>query len=308
MKNNFRFILAFGVFLLQVLGFFIDVGDSSYNIAIAPILGAALVGAGANLVGGAVNNIVNRSNMGYQVDKAKELMQYQWDKFQSYPAQVESMTKAGLNPAALLGQGGSGLASGPSVNMPTSQPIDMGLGSNSLVNAIQTLALAKKTGLESEAQNLQNEITYRQFDSLVHKVALENSWTEGQTIKTSHEINKILGEIAINANMNELEKKKVDWFERHMKAEISELMGSAEYQKAMAGLTDSNKKLLDDTMNDLKSITGYNKEYLQKLVQLLDKYGDAQAIIGMVSQVVSSASDFIGNFIPSKKVVEMIKK
>lgn len=308
MKHNFRFILAFGVFLLQVLGFFIDVGDSSCSIAIAPVVGAALVSGGANLVGGALNNIVNRSNMQRQADIAKDLMQYQWDKFQSYPAQVESMTKAGLNPAALLGQGGSGLASGPSVNMPTSHPIDMGLGSNGLVDAVKTIAEAKKVGLESEAQNLQNEITYRQFDDLVRKVGIENGWKEAETQKLDQEITKILGEISINVNVNELEKKKVQWFENHMKAEISNLMGSAEYQKAMAGLTDSNKKLLDDTMNDLKSITGYNKDYLQKLVNLLDKYGDAQAIVGMVSQVVSSASDFIGNFIPSKKVVEMIKK
>lgn len=271
-------------------------------------IGAALTSGGMNMLGGALNNIVNRSNMSAQVDAAKELMQYQWDKFNSYPAQVDSMTKAGLNPAALLGQGGSGMASGPSVNMPTSQPIDMGLGSNSLVNAIQTLALAKKTGLESEAQSLQNEITYRQFNELVKKAGIENNWKAAETDKIYQDITKILGEIAININVNELEKKKVDWFERHMKAEISELQSSAAYQKAMAGLTDSNKKLLDDTMDDLKSITGYNKQQLEKLVQLLNKYGDAQAIVGMVSQVVSSASDFIGNFIPSKKVVEMIKK
>ena len=275
---------------------------------LAPQVGAALVTGGMNLLGGALNNIVNRSNMDYQVEQAKQLAKYQWDNFQSYSAQVRSMIKAGLNPSALLGQGGSGTTAAPSINMPTSTPIDMGLSGVSMIDAIKTIAEAKKVGLESEAQNLQNEITYRQFDSLVHRVAIENAWKEGETIKIGHEINKLLGEIAINANMNELEKKKVDWFERHMKAEINDLQGSAEYQKAMAGLTDSNKKLLDDTMNDLKSITGYNKQYLEKLVNLLDKYGDAQAIIGMVSQVVSSASDFIGNFIPSKKVMEIIKK
>ena len=40
---------------------------------------------------------------------------------------------------------------------------------------------------------------------------------------------------------------------------------------------------------------------------LLDKYGDAQAIVGMISQVVSSASDFIGNFVTPTKVTKVIK-
>lgn len=308
MKNKYPFILAFGVFLLQVLGFFIDVGDSSYNLAIAPLIGAALVSGGANLVGGALNNIVNRSNMGYQVDKAKELMQYQWDKFQSYPAQVESMTKAGLNPAALLGQGGSGLASGPSVNMPTSQPIDLGMSMNKVAEAIQTIALAKKTGLEGEAQSLSNQLNRETLAEQIKSVGLKNQWTQADITKIDKEVEKIAGELGVMHWTADIEEKKAKWFNRHMSAEISELQSSAEYQKAMAGLTDSNKKLLDETMEDLKSIQSYNAQYLEKIVSLLDKYGDAQAIVGMVSQVVSSASDFIGNFIPSKKVVEMIKK
>ena len=92
---------------------------------IAPAVGAALVTGGMNLLGGALNNIVNRSNMDYQVEQAKQLAKYQWDNFQSYPAQVRSMIKAGLNPSALLGQGGSGTTASPSINMPTSSPVEI---------------------------------------------------------------------------------------------------------------------------------------------------------------------------------------
>ena len=96
---------------------------------IDPIFGAALLSAGSNMVSGAVNNIVNRSNMRYQADIAKELAQYQWDNFQSYPAQVSSMLKAGLNPAAMYSQGGAS-GSTPSINMPSVAPSQFGLGTS----------------------------------------------------------------------------------------------------------------------------------------------------------------------------------
>ena len=88
---------------------------------IDPLVGGALIGGAANLIGGAVNNIVNRSNMRQQVEQSKELMDYQWNKYQSYAAQVRSMQAAGLNPAAMYGQSGTSSAS-PSVNIPTVAP------------------------------------------------------------------------------------------------------------------------------------------------------------------------------------------
>lgn len=275
---------------------------------IAPVIAAAGLTAGANLVGGAINNIVNRSNMRYQADVAKDLAQYQWDNFTSYPAQVKSMLKAGLNPSAILGQGGSGTVSGPSINMPTSQPVDFGLSMNSIADAVQTIALAKKTNQEGVAKQLQNKLMMETFADQVKQVGLKNKWTEAEITKMDKEVEKIAGELGVMHWTSQLEEKKVNWFDRHMSAEIDDLKQSAAYKRAEAGLSASNKKLLDDTMESLKRLANYNADYLQKTVGLLDKYGDAQAIVGMISQVLGFASDFIGNFIPSKKVMEIIKK
>lgn len=160
---------------------------------IAPVVGAALVSGGMNLLGGALNNIVNRSNMDYQVEQAKQLAKYQWDNFQSYPAQVRSMVKAGLNPSALLGQGGSGTTASPSINMPTSAPIDMGLTGNSLADAIKTIAEAKKVGLEGVAQGLENEVLSATQKERIGTICQQFRYSAAQAEKTERECSQIEG-------------------------------------------------------------------------------------------------------------------
>lgn len=130
---------------------------------IAPVIGAALAMGGSNLISGAVNNIVNRSNMRYQADIAKDLAQYQWDNFQSYPAQVKSMLQAGLNPAAMYSQGGAS-GSSPSINMPTAVPSQIGLGTSlaDIANYTLSLAQAKKAGVETK--NVEVETQGKQFE------------------------------------------------------------------------------------------------------------------------------------------------
>lgn len=160
---------------------------------IAPVVGAALVTGGMNMLGGALNNIVNRSNMDYQVEQAKQLAKYQWDNFQSYPAQVRSMVKAGLNPSALLGQGGSGTTASPSINMPTSTPIDMGLSGNSLADAIKTIAEAKKVGLEGVAQGLENEVLSATQKERIGTICQQFRYSAAQAEKTERECSQIEG-------------------------------------------------------------------------------------------------------------------
>lgn len=173
------------------------IGASPFNRGapknIAPQVGAALVSGGMNLLGGALNNIVNRSNMDYQVEQAKQLAKYQWDNFQSYPAQVRSMIKAGLNPSALLGQGGSGTTASPSINMPTSTPVDFGLSANSLADAIKTIAEAKKVGLEGVAQGLENEVLSATQKERIGSICQQFRYSAAQAEKIERECSQIEG-------------------------------------------------------------------------------------------------------------------
>lgn len=278
------------------------------NVLLSSGLGA-LGSFGSAVLGG----ILNRSNMRAQIEQSKELMKYQWDNFQSPRAQVGALASAGLNPAVALGQGGSGFTATPSAAMPTSQPLPIP-DITSIGQFVQAIANAKKAGLESVGQKLENQFNESTLANRVRSVALQNHWTEEQTAKATQEIglmsgqfNEIQHRIDFMDSEKKLNEKNAQWFDRHMRAEINHLRSSADYQDALKGLTESQKELLDRTMDDLCDITSYQADQMSKIVDLLDKYGDAQAIIGMLSQVVGSASDLIGSIASFKNINKVVE-
>lgn len=267
---------------------------------------ASGIGAIGSLGTSVLNGILNRSSMADQIAASEELMDYEWNKFKSPKAQVQALFKAGINPAVALGQGGSGFSATPSPTMPTSVPPLIG-GISDIGSFVKAMAEAKKAGLESTAQEMQNQITSATMAEAIRAVGLKNRWTESEITKIDQEVSKLTGELNLMHTQAELNNKQIEWFDKIQSAEINKLKASAEYERAMAGLSGSQKQLLDDTMEDLKKYANYNQQYLEKMVALLDKYGDAQAIVGMISQVVASASDFIGNFVTPTKVTKVIK-
>ena len=259
-----------------------------------------LAGLVGSVLTSGINNMLSRDAKDYEQGLAKDLMQYQFQNFMSPYAQAMSYAKAGISPSQAFGAGGPGQLATPQPSYSPS-PISFVSGVGEIANAVQAMAQAKKAGAETVAQQLENDITQQTFNEKVRAVALQNKWTEEQTSNIIQQTSKIVGEC--NVMQKEVEKlesekkltdKQFDWFDRHMSAEIEHLKSSAEYQRAIAGLTESQKQLLDDTMDDLKLLTNLNVQQMQKVVELLGKFGDAQAIVGMISQVVGSASDLIG--------------
>lgn len=284
-------------------------------VAINPQIISSGIGALGSLGSSFLGGILNQKNMDSQVERSKELMKYQWDNFQSPKAQVSALAAAGINPAVALGQGGSGFSATPSASMPTSQAIPVPQIGD-IGQFVLAMANAKKAGLESVGQKLENEFNESVLAERIRSIGLQNKWTEEQTAKCTQEVglmsgqfNEIQKRIEVMEQERQLTEKNVKWFDRHMKAEINDLRASAEYKDALKGLTDSQKELLDRTMDDLCNITSYQADQMEKIVSLLDKYGDAQAIVGMLSQVVGSASDLIGSITSLKnlnKVTETI--
>lgn len=301
-----------GLFI-QLLTFCIPC-DCSSNLAIAPLLLGTLAAAG----GAAMNSLANdqnRKNAQYSMNMQKDLLDYQWNKFDSPKAQLDSYAAAGINPAVALGQGAMRGAS-PSASAPSLAQSDIGMSGQDMAGTILALSQAENTGKDSKAKQLGIKLFEDTYKDQVDAIGLQNNWTKEQTAKMEQEIGLMVGQFnECQQRINNLKteqkytQKSVEWFDRHMTAEINHLTSSAEYQSALKGLTDSQKQLLDDTMQDLKRLTTYQADQMQKIVGLLDKYGDAQAIVGMLSQVVGSASDLIGSLTNIKnagKVVETI--
>lgn len=262
----------------------------------------------AGLVGGVMsagfNQVLARSAKEYEQGLAKELMQYQYQNFMSPSAQAHSYAMAGMNPALAMGPGGSGAFATPSPSYsPT--PIPMLSGIDQLANATRAYAEAKKAGADTVGKNLENRIVESSLKDRIDQVGLQNNWTKEQTAKTTQEFALISGQcnemqqrIDNMRSEKALTDKQVQVFDRRMSAEIDHLKSQADYQKALAGLTESQKELFAATMDDMKNIVYWQSQQLEKLVGLLNKYGDAQAVVALISQAVGAASDILGSISP----------
>lgn len=308
--NRFKYLLV-GGFLIHLLSLWFDVGDSSCNLAIAPLLLGTLAAAG----GAAMNSIANeqnKKNAEFSLGLQKQLLDYQWKNFDSPAAQAKSLAEAGLNPSVAFGQGGMRGAS-PSGSAPQIAQSDIGLSGQDMANTILALSQAKKAGSEAAGEDLNNRVKEATLADLIKAPALANKYTQEQTAALTQSIGlmsanfqKIQQDIENAKSEKQLTDEKVKWFAKEMEAKISDLKSSAKYKEAIANLTDSQRDLLDRTMEDLVSITGYQKDYQKAVVDLLNKYGDAQAIVGMISQVAGSAADLIGQFYKPAQVIKKI--
>ena len=151
-------------------------------VMLTPQVVSSGIGALGSIGSSFLNAAFNRSAMRDQLAASKELMDYQWHKFQSPLAQVNALAAAGINPAVALGQGGSGFTATPSAVMPTSVPPQIG-GISDLGSFVKALAEAKKANLEGVGKQLENQFNEKTLSNRVNAVALENAWTQSNTLK-----------------------------------------------------------------------------------------------------------------------------
>ena len=113
-------------------------------------IGSSLASGVSSFVGGlpvaGFNMLMNQLGMSQQQANAKELMDYQWQKYGSPQAQVKALAAAGINPAVALGQGGTGAFAQPSVNMPTSAPVQI----DNVAPMLSSLTQLKKVDKDNE--------------------------------------------------------------------------------------------------------------------------------------------------------------
>lgn len=284
----------------------------------APEVGSAIVGAVGSMAGNVYNSIVGKDNSAQAFSRQKELMAIQqryavenWQRETGYndpAAQMERLRRAGLNPNLVYGNGAAGLTA-PSTAAPTapgapmtpSAPADFSSIATEAAQVAQAIATAKKSGSETVAQNLENKYLLETLKERVRSVGLANDWTEQDLRRMDQEITNYTNQWSLWANQIEqmrsqkkLTDKEVSWYDRHMNAEIADLKASKEYKEAMAKLTDQERKQAEQLFTDVSRLTTAQAGLAERALDIAKTYGDAQAIIGMLTQVISSGSELLG--------------
>lgn len=285
-----------------------------------PAIIAAAGSLASTALSGSISNNISRQNASTDFARQKELMRMSRmydleDRNYNTPENIKQrLLDAGLNPDMMYNSGAVGANATPTPShgtpgssMAQTVPYDFSQSVSDAVQAVQGIALSKKYGVESVGQQIQNEFDRKTLDERVRGIGVQNKWTEEQTAKIGEEIatmagqrNMMQAQIDQLRKSNELTDKEISWYDRRMRAEIKSLVSSAEYQDALKSLTDSERELLEKNMENLVSLTGYQSEMLSQSLTLLKRYGDAQAVVGMLGQLISSATDVFSMFRPKK--------
>lgn len=283
-KSDFVLVILI-LMVLFIAPFGFELHCRSY--AIAPLIGAALISSGASMANGVLNNIVNRSNMRLQADISKELMNYQWNKFQSPAAQVRAYGQAGINPAVALGPSGPGQFSGPSVNMPTAVPSSFDFGG--LASDIQAIAMAKKTGLEAIGQDLKNQLDARTLEDNVKLVTQNLNYTAEQTnyvMKQASQIEGLNTKIQEEIDILRKNKVKLDFDNQHLQDY---------FYAAMRHYADQHN-IDEQTFNQMKEQAPEILEKLKAEKRILNVQADIEEDFKRTKETLGVAGQ-IGGFI-----------
>lgn len=240
-------------------------------------IGSSLASGVSSFVGGlpvsGFNMLMNHLGMNQQMSSAKEMMDYQWDKFGSPKAQVNALAAAGINPAVALGQGGTGAFAQPLDSMPSSVPVQI----DNVAPMLSSLTQLKKVDKD-------NELVDQQIYKTLSEKNLIDEQRHGQNIA-----NIILREYG----------------DKEAAARIANLGGQTALYAAEKDFTKANEsliKLKQDTEKVYKVLLNENKlkaalevknyqRYIdsvivsnQKSANLAEKQADFQQIVNEIKE------------------------
>ena len=205
-----------------------------------PLAAALGIGAASGLVSSVGNMISNQQ----QVKQAKELYDYQQERYLSPAAQVRNTTAAGLNPAQMFGNTAP-VNVGGQMALPDAQPYGLHVGTQALseiANMMVGVANAKKAGVDTtnvehqtEGVILDNE-RKRMENDFVSRYGLEKSAAELALAQQQVEL------AMASTDVQKQEKAKKNW-------EIAKEKALSECQEAQR---DILRKELDNTDERLR--------------------------------------------------------
>lgn len=267
--------------IIQLLTFCIPC-DSSCFLAIAPLALGILGAAGGQVLGSVANSLIGnaqaKSNAQYSMNMQKDLLDYQWDKYGSPKAQLDSYAAAGVNPMVALGQG-SVRGSSPSVPSPqvSTAPVPFDTGLQNMPNAVLAAAEANKAGLEAEGQKLLNEYNVKTMAERVRAVGLQNHWTEENTTKVIQDWNKTIGEINILEKDAAIKQIDLDKHESLVNSLIDSYAAKANFDREQTNQLRQQLPLILDKLKNEVDILSVDAD-------IANSYKETTATLGVVGQ------------------------
>lgn len=275
------------------------------------ITGDALLAAGGSLMGNVASLIAGRDNADRAFKQQKELMNLQnqyavenWNRENRYntpKAQMERLRSAGLNPDLMYGSGAAGLQSG-SISAPSAPGSQMAPTpdfSSSVSDAAQAaLAIrqADLAGSQAMKQNIENKYFEEQLMAGLEQTRAFTDLTKEQRSEVSMrcqnlsaEWNRLQEDINLLRKEGKLKDKEIKVFDRRLNAEIDYMTSSSDFTKIQKEILEDNK------LNIIKLAKG-QADLAETAALLTKRYGDAQAVVGLLSEVVSAGTDLVTAF------------
>lgn len=260
------------------------------------------IDAALNVATSAISSGMSKSNMDYQ----NKLQMQNWHAQNAYNhplAQKERLVQAGINPDLMYG-GSSGLTPAAPIGTPSTggaSVAPMPTSGVDLASVTQALANARLADSKDVQQNIENTYLSETLSQRVRAVGLANDWTEQDIRKMDQEIANYTNQWSLWQNQIDalrsskaLTDKQVSWYDKHMSAEIDDIKASKAYKQACTRLTDQEREQMDQLFDSMKSLVTNQADLAGRALELSRKYGDAQAIIGMITQGLSAGADLLG--------------
>lgn len=264
---------------------------------------AALVAAGAGLLGNAINDVRASANTDEAYRRQMNLMRLQqqyavenYERQVSYndpKAQMQRLKDAGLNPNLVYNGGSVGVQapqisapSAPSAPVAPSTPSNYGTVFSDAVAAAAAMAQAKKAGSETIAQDIENRYASMTFEERVNAVGLQNNWTRTQIDNVAEQTSlyqQQFASITADLNLKQLDadekRKRLSKLDSFLNAELQAFrdkhnLSAFEFQQA--------KAMSDDVLRKLKS----EADMLDLNYQLTNKYAQVEKNLGIIGMII----------------------
>lgn len=273
---------------------------------------SSLFGGAGSLAGSALTGILSSHAADKSFARTKELMALQqqyslenWNRENAYnspAAQMARLKAAGLNPNLVYGSGSAGV-SGVAGSIPTPQaagaPVssvpDFSSAVGNAVNAAVGIAQAKKAGSEVIQKDIENKYLAEQLSANLASTKAFTELTNEQKALVTNQCADLSAKWNIMHKQGELLDKDLELKDKELKIFDRRMNAEIDYMIEQTNMTKAEREFLIQNKDNLLKLCKGQADLATTTANLANKYGDAQMVVAIISQVISAGADLLGS-------------